>query len=246
MFGALANTAYVALDNDKWRHDDSQSDNEEPNLKKMIEDKFGRKKLKIFGDSDDESDNGDDDDEGGDGGNVGASSISIPGGDKRKQPGDNDESDSDDNQPEPGYEHYFDDRCVRQVRRIRTDQDADYVPSNTESERLGKKKAAAHRKKRSKKTIGASSAEPTVTQPEITIEPVHEADVHTQFAFTTEETEAHMTSPTTTTPLVTTTATETPPVVAPQAEPQHATSSIHQYRSTTHQQSSERRGRLFS
>ncbi|KAM0041333.1 hypothetical protein Hdeb2414_s0011g00365111 [Helianthus debilis subsp. tardiflorus] len=98
IFGALANTAYVAPTNDKWRHDDRHFDDEKPKLKKMIEDKFGQKKLRIFGDIDDESDNGDDDDEGGDGGNVGASGTSVPG-------GDNDESDSDDNPPEPGYTH---------------------------------------------------------------------------------------------------------------------------------------------
>ncbi|KAJ0716360.1 hypothetical protein HanPI659440_Chr13g0511771 [Helianthus annuus] len=40
MFGALDNTEYVAPANDKWRHDDSQSDDEEPTLKKMMEDKW--------------------------------------------------------------------------------------------------------------------------------------------------------------------------------------------------------------
>ncbi|MFS7979594.1 hypothetical protein Hanom_Chr10g00929541 [Helianthus anomalus] len=44
MFGAMKDKNYVAPANDKWRHDDSQSDNEEPMLKKMMEDKFGRKK----------------------------------------------------------------------------------------------------------------------------------------------------------------------------------------------------------
>ncbi|MFS7936532.1 hypothetical protein Hanom_Chr05g00416681 [Helianthus anomalus] len=84
MFDALGNKNYVAPANDKWRHDDSQSDDEEPKLKKMIEDKFGRKRLKIFGDTNNESDNGDDDDQGGDGGdggNVGASGACAPGGD---------------------------------------------------------------------------------------------------------------------------------------------------------------------
>ncbi|KAM0066759.1 hypothetical protein Hdeb2414_s0002g00052861 [Helianthus debilis subsp. tardiflorus] len=115
MFGALANTAYVAPENDMWRHDDSQTDNEEPTLKKMIEDKFGRKKRKVKGDndSDDESDNGDGD--GGDGGDGGASGASTPGGDKGKQLGDDDELDLDDNSPELGYEHYIDERGVRQV-----------------------------------------------------------------------------------------------------------------------------------
>ncbi|KAF5804741.1 hypothetical protein HanXRQr2_Chr05g0200681 [Helianthus annuus] len=131
MFGALGNKNYIAPPNDKWRYVDSQYDDEEPRLKKMIDDKFGLKKLKIFGDSDDESDNDGGDDEGGDGGD-GGNGASIPS-------GDNDESDSDDNPPEPGYEHYFDDRGVRQVRRIRTDQDVDYVPSDKEAERLKKK-----------------------------------------------------------------------------------------------------------
>ncbi|KAM0064117.1 hypothetical protein Hdeb2414_s0003g00098921 [Helianthus debilis subsp. tardiflorus] len=130
MFGVLGDKNYVAPENDKWRHDDSQSDDVEPRLKKMIDDKFGRKNLKIFGDYDDESDNDGGDDEGGeggDGGNVGASGASV-------RSGDNDESDSDDNPPELGYGHYLDDRGVRQVRRIRTDQDADYVPSDKEAE----------------------------------------------------------------------------------------------------------------
>ncbi|KAF5759881.1 hypothetical protein HanPI659440_Chr16g0636951 [Helianthus annuus] len=38
---ALNKTDYVAPKNDKWRHNDSQSDDEEPKLKKMMEDKFG-------------------------------------------------------------------------------------------------------------------------------------------------------------------------------------------------------------
>ncbi|KAF5804742.1 hypothetical protein HanRHA438_Chr05g0210461 [Helianthus annuus] len=111
MFGALGNKNYIAPSNDKWRHVNSQFDDDEPRLKKMIDDKFGRKKLKIFGDSYDESDNDGGDDESGDsgdGGNVGANGASIPS-------GDNDEYDSDNNPPEPGYEHYFNDRGVRQV-----------------------------------------------------------------------------------------------------------------------------------
>ncbi|KAM0064999.1 hypothetical protein Hdeb2414_s0003g00109591 [Helianthus debilis subsp. tardiflorus] len=35
MFGALANKEYVAPADDKWRHNDSLSDDEEPKLKKM-------------------------------------------------------------------------------------------------------------------------------------------------------------------------------------------------------------------
>ncbi|KAJ0801704.1 hypothetical protein HanPI659440_Chr03g0120191 [Helianthus annuus] len=112
IFGALGDKNYVAPTNDKWRHDESQSDNEEPRLKKMMEDKFGRKKLDIFGDSDSE----DGGDGGDDGGNVRASAASARG-------GDNVDSDSDDNTPESGYEHYIDERGIRQVRRICTDQD---------------------------------------------------------------------------------------------------------------------------
>ncbi|KAJ0699147.1 hypothetical protein HanRHA438_Chr10g0436171 [Helianthus annuus] len=170
MFGALGDKNYVAPANDKWRHDERQSDDEEPKLKKMMEDKFGRKKLKICGDSDDECDDDGGDDEGGesgDGGNVGASGASA-------RSGDNDESESDDNPPEPGYEHYIDERGVRQVRRIRTDQDEDYVPSDTEAERLKKKKTAVSRNKKIKKTIYTSSAEPAAVQHETVTEHVHE------------------------------------------------------------------------
>ncbi|KAJ0702927.1 hypothetical protein HanPI659440_Chr14g0545191 [Helianthus annuus] len=40
MFGALLNKEYVAPANDKWRHDDSQSDDEEPELEKMMKEKW--------------------------------------------------------------------------------------------------------------------------------------------------------------------------------------------------------------
>ncbi|MFS8034419.1 hypothetical protein Hanom_Chr17g01580941 [Helianthus anomalus] len=162
MIGALGDKNYVAPANDKWRHDESQSDDEEPKLKKMIDDKFGRKRLNIFGDSDDEGDDDGGDDEGGeggDGGNVGASGASA-------RSGDNYEFESGDNLSEPRYEHYIDDHGVRHVRRIRTDQDEDYVPSDTEAGRPKKKKSAVHRKKKMKKTIGTSSAKPTAAQHE--------------------------------------------------------------------------------
>ncbi|MFS8034424.1 hypothetical protein Hanom_Chr17g01580991 [Helianthus anomalus] len=137
MIGALGDKNYVAPANDKWRHDESQSDDEEPKLKKMIDDKFGGKRLDIFGDSDDEGDDDGGDDEGGEGGeggNVGASGASA--------------------------------RSVRNVQRIRTDQDEDYVPSDTEAERPKKKKTAVRRKKKMKKTIGTSSAKPAAAQHE--------------------------------------------------------------------------------
>ncbi|KAJ0818937.1 hypothetical protein HanLR1_Chr00c0281g0735221 [Helianthus annuus] len=125
LFGFLDNNAYVAPENDKWRHDNSESDNKEPTLNKMIEDKFRKKGESDDADSDDEDSDGG---EGGDGGNVGTGVASAPGGDDA-------ESGSDDNPPEPGYEHYIDERGIRQLHRIRTDrdQDEDYVPSDTEA-----------------------------------------------------------------------------------------------------------------
>ncbi|KAJ0608022.1 hypothetical protein HanPSC8_Chr03g0106961 [Helianthus annuus] len=177
MFGALGDKNYVAPANDKWRHDESQSDDEEPMLKKMIEDKFGRKKLDIFGDTDDEDDDGGDDEggEGGDSRNVGASGASACS-------GDNVDSNSDDNPPEPGYEHYIDKRGIRQVRRIHTDQDEDYVPFDTKAERQKKKQTAIHRKKKMKKSIGTYSSEPATAKQETVSELVHEGEVNPEFA----------------------------------------------------------------
>ncbi|XP_035842121.1 uncharacterized protein LOC118488838 [Helianthus annuus] len=43
LFGFLDKNAYVAPENDKWRHDNSESDDEEPTLNKKIQDKFGKK-----------------------------------------------------------------------------------------------------------------------------------------------------------------------------------------------------------
>ncbi|KAJ0753580.1 hypothetical protein HanPI659440_Chr09g0337391 [Helianthus annuus] len=103
LFGFLDNNTYVAPENDKWRHDNNDSDNEEPTLNKMIEDKFGKKSESDDDDSDDE---GSDSGEGGDGGNVGAGAASAPGGDDA-------ESGSDNNPPEPGYEHYIDESGIR-------------------------------------------------------------------------------------------------------------------------------------
>ncbi|KAF5811317.1 hypothetical protein HanRHA438_Chr04g0189731 [Helianthus annuus] len=226
LFGALGDKNYVAPANDKWRHDDSQSDNEEPRLKKMMEDKFGRKKLDIFGDTDSENGGDDGDDEGGedgDGGNIGASAASARGGDDA-------ESDSDENPPEPGYEHYIDEREIRQLRRIRTDQDQDedYVPSDTEAADLWKKKQTAiRRKKKMKKTVGTSSSTPASVQQETVAELVQEAEVNPQFAFTAEETTALMASLSETSqpPPTTTSATKTP-VVPPPVEPKQAGTSL--------------------
>ncbi|MFS7943457.1 hypothetical protein Hanom_Chr06g00500491 [Helianthus anomalus] len=100
----------------------------------MIEDKFGKNSES----DDDDSDDGGSD--GGEGGNVGVGVASAHGGDDA-------ESGSDENPPEPGYEHYIDECGIRQLHRIRTnqDQDEDYVPSDTEAADLRKWKHAAIR-----------------------------------------------------------------------------------------------------
>ncbi|KAJ0667674.1 hypothetical protein HanPI659440_Chr17g0680401 [Helianthus annuus] len=111
LFGALGKTDYLAPDDDKWRQNDSQSVNEELELKKKMEEKFGRK------DSDSsDSDNDGDDEAGGDGGDAGASAVGVSGagassaGAAGATSAGNDEEDteSDDNPPELGYEVYFD------------------------------------------------------------------------------------------------------------------------------------------
>ncbi|KAJ0514197.1 hypothetical protein HanHA300_Chr10g0366851 [Helianthus annuus] len=239
LFGFLGNNAYVAPENDKWRHDNSESDDEEPTLNKKIKDKFGKKSESDDDESDDEGGGAG---EGGDGGNIGASvgAASAPGGDDA-------ESGSDDNPPEPGYEHFIDERGIRQLRRICSDRDPDedYVSSDNESEKARKKRVAIQRKKKSRKTIGESQAQPSSTQPS---EPVQEAEVNPQFAFSAEEAAVMTTSPSETAqpPPTTTLATETP-VVPPPVEPQQAgTSSSLRQQSEAHQQSSTHRVRLFS
>ncbi|MFS8024920.1 hypothetical protein Hanom_Chr16g01468951 [Helianthus anomalus] len=145
MFEALDNTKYIAPTKDKWHQDDCQSDNEEPKLKNMMEDKFGRKKL------DSSESDSDGDDEGDDGGDVGATAASAPGasdagGDKGA------EYESDDNHPEPRFKFYYDDCNVRQVRRIQTkesEKDVDCVPSDTEADQLKRKETTVRRKKKS-------------------------------------------------------------------------------------------------
>ncbi|KAJ0433845.1 hypothetical protein HanPSC8_Chr17g0773741 [Helianthus annuus] len=131
MIGALDKKDYVVPENDKWRHNDSQSDDEEPELKKMMKDKFGRKKIMIFSDSAESDSDDDGDNEGGDGGDTGATAAGAHG--ASSTGGDEEDSDSEDNHPEPGYEFYLDNRGVRKVRRIRQEEDADYVPSDTEA-----------------------------------------------------------------------------------------------------------------
>ncbi|KAJ0605346.1 hypothetical protein HanHA300_Chr02g0061991 [Helianthus annuus] len=140
MFGALDNTEYFAPANDKWRHDDSQSDDEEPTLKKMMEDKFGHK-------SDSSDSDGDSDNEGGDASATSASAAGTTG--ASSAGGDAEDSESDDNRPEPGYEFYLNESGVRKTRRIRQEEDADYVPSDTEADQLKRKETVVRRKKKS-------------------------------------------------------------------------------------------------
>ncbi|KAM0008597.1 hypothetical protein Hdeb2414_s0109g00797411 [Helianthus debilis subsp. tardiflorus] len=156
---ALDKTDYVAPEDDIWRHNDSQSDNEEPKLKKIMEDKFGRKDSDSF-DSEDDGD-----DEGGDGGDAGAVGESTAGASAAGTAGassvgdDEEDTESDDNVPEPGYEFYLAERGVKKVRKIRQEDDADYLPSDTEAEHLKKKQTATRRKKKARKYIGSSSVQ---------------------------------------------------------------------------------------
>ncbi|KAJ0687171.1 hypothetical protein HanLR1_Chr11g0423111 [Helianthus annuus] len=74
LIGALGKPDYIAPADDKWRHDDSQSDNEEPELKRKMIEKFGPDPV------DSESLESDSEDDGGDTGAVGASSAGAAGG----------------------------------------------------------------------------------------------------------------------------------------------------------------------
>ncbi|MFS7894130.1 hypothetical protein Hanom_Chr00s001348g01680761 [Helianthus anomalus] len=233
MFGALENKEYVAPADDKWHHNDSESDDAEPRLKKMMANKFVQKKL------DSSESDSDGDDEGGDGDDVGATAASAPG--ASSAGGDEAESESDDNQPEPGYEFYLDDLGVRKVRRIRLEEDANYVPSDMEAERLKKKEAAARRKRKSRKYIGASSVQPTASQQEI----VHRAEMDPNLGLTAKEASVMISSPPRSTepPPMVTSATEMP-IVTPQADPARTMASTIQ--ATTSQHCSERRQRKVS
>ncbi|KAJ0781526.1 hypothetical protein HanPI659440_Chr06g0250251 [Helianthus annuus] len=174
LLGALGNTAYVAPADNKWRHEDSQSDNEEPELKRMMSEKFGPEPVVS-----DESDSDDDGDEGGNGsdaGVVGASSVGTTGGTSAggtsaggvsagdTSAGGDDEADSDSDDDlllEPGYEMYLDERGVRRYRRIRQEDDPEYVPSDPETVSARKRKAEKaskhYKKKKARKYLSTSS-----------------------------------------------------------------------------------------
>ncbi|KAF5806336.1 hypothetical protein HanRHA438_Chr05g0229111 [Helianthus annuus] len=201
----------------------------------MMKDKFKRKR-----DSSDSSDN-DGDEESGDGDDAGATAASAP---VASSAGGDEQADSEpDNQPEPGYEFFTDDRGVRRVRRIQTEEsekDTDYVPSDTEIERLKKKKTVVLRKKKARKNIGTSSS----AQQSVPKEPIQEAAMDPNLGFTADEASRMIPSPPRSTePTPTVSATPETPTVTPQAAPQRSMASV--IRATTSQPSSERQ-RLFS
>ncbi|MFS7903239.1 hypothetical protein Hanom_Chr01g00021671 [Helianthus anomalus] len=183
LFGTLGKPDYIAPADDKWRHDDSQSDDEEPVLKKKMVEKFGRT------DSCSSDSGSDGDDDGGDAGGgavgvsgAGASSAGAAGGTSAGN--DEEDTESDDNPPEPGYEYYLNERGVKKVRKIRREDDnAEYVPSDAEAERLKKKQTVVRRKKKAKKNIGSSSVQQSVPQQE----PTQEAEMDPNLGFTAAE-----------------------------------------------------------
>ncbi|MFS7964397.1 hypothetical protein Hanom_Chr08g00749891 [Helianthus anomalus] len=155
LIGALGKPDYIAPADDKLRHDDNQSYDEGPELKKKKIEKFGPRDS---GSSESDSDNDDAGDGGGVGdGVVGASSAAAAGG--TSAGGNEESSELDDNPPEPGYEVYYDEHGVKSIRKIRQEDDPKYVPSDTEAERLKKKETTIKHKKKAKKNIGSSSAQ---------------------------------------------------------------------------------------
>ncbi|KAJ0667860.1 hypothetical protein HanPI659440_Chr17g0682441 [Helianthus annuus] len=157
-----------------------------------MEEKFGRK------DSDSSDSDSDGDDEAGNGGDTGAvgasgagvSSASVAGGTSAGN--DEEDTESDDNPPEPGYEVYFDERGVKRIRRIRREDDnAEYVPSDIEVERLKKKQTVVHRKKKAKRNIGSSSVQQSIPQQE----PTKEAEMDPNLGFTAAEVADMLSSP---------------------------------------------------
>ncbi|KAJ0669348.1 hypothetical protein HanPI659440_Chr17g0700131 [Helianthus annuus] len=243
LIGALGKLDYIAPEDDKWRHNDSQSDDKEPELKKKMIEKFGPEES---GSSDSDSDN----DEAGDGGDAGAGAIGISdaGASSAGATGgtsagnDDDVSESDDNPPEPGYEVYYDDRGVKRIRKIRRDDDDDddeYVPSDIEAERLKRKETAVKHKKKARKYIGTSSS----AQQSVPQEPSQEAQMDPNLGFTAEEASTMIPSPPRSTePTPAVSSTPETPVVTPQAPTRTIASSI---RATTSQPAAERRQSRF-
>ncbi|MFS8032425.1 hypothetical protein Hanom_Chr17g01557631 [Helianthus anomalus] len=156
-------------------------------------------------------------------GAAGASSAGAAGG--TSAGGDEEDSESDDNPPEPGYEVYYDERGVKRIRRIRQEDDSEYVPSETEAEWLKKKETTIKHKKKEKKNIGSSSAQQSVPQ-----EPILEAAMDPNFGFTAEEAFTMLPSPLR--------STEPAPVPTP--------SIALTIRTTSSQPAAERRQTIFS
>ncbi|KAJ0813251.1 hypothetical protein HanPSC8_Chr17g0771301 [Helianthus annuus] len=142
---------------------------------------------------DSDSSGSDSDNEGGDGGDtgaVGASSVGTTGGtsaggtsaggvsagDTSAGGDDEAESDSDDDYLiKPGYEMYLDERGVKRFRKIRQEDDPEYVPSDSEVERLRKRKAeksAEHQKKKKARRYLSTSTRESVPQAPIQEPPV--------------------------------------------------------------------------
>ncbi|MFS8003299.1 hypothetical protein Hanom_Chr13g01212371 [Helianthus anomalus] len=237
LIGALGKPDYITPADDKWRHDDSQFDDEGPELKKRMVEKFGRTDT-CSSDSD-----SDGDDEGGDAGagavgvsGDGALSAGAAGGTSAGN--DEEDTESDDNPPEPGYEYYLDKRGVKKVRKIRRDDDDDdeYVHSDTEVKRLKKKQTVVRRKKKAKKNIGSSSVQQSVPQQE----PSQEAEMDPILGFTATEVSDMVPSPPR--------SSKPAPVVSstpetPQAPARSIASTI---RATTSQPTAEHRQTIFS
>ncbi|KAJ0475294.1 hypothetical protein HanRHA438_Chr13g0577211 [Helianthus annuus] len=243
LIGALANPDYVAPANDKWRHDDSQSDSEEPELERLRIEKFGPDPVDSDESGSDSDGSSGESDNGGDTGAVGTSSKGAAGGTSASSSSasgdDESDSSSSDHIVEPGYEMYIDIRGVRRYRKIRTEDDPAYVPEDPESERRTKRraeKAVEIQKKKSRRYLSTytrkyvpqeSSSVPQEPVQSVPQEPVQE------------------------TPTVVTSTAETPvvtsaaeiPAVTPQAAPQRTMASA--IRATTSQISAERH-RTFS
>ncbi|KAJ0429412.1 hypothetical protein HanHA300_Chr17g0656951 [Helianthus annuus] len=204
-----------------------------------MEEKFGRKH------SDSSESDGDGDDDGNDGGDAGAgpgtADASTAGTAGDTSAGDDEEdTELDDNPPEPGYEVYFDERGVKSVRRIRQENDAEYVPSDTEAERLKKKQTLARRKKKARKYIGSSSAQQSAPQQE----PTQESEMDPNLGFAVTEASATVSSPPRSSePSHVVTSTPETPTVTPQEPAPSIASAI---RATTSQPASERRQTIFS
>ncbi|MFS8026675.1 hypothetical protein Hanom_Chr16g01489511 [Helianthus anomalus] len=190
LIGAHGKPDYVAPADDKWRHDYSQSDDEGPELKRKMIEKFGPEES---GSSDSDSDN----DEGG-GGDAGAGAAGAS-----------------------------------------QEDDPEYVPSDTEAERLKKKETAIKRKKKAKKNNGSSSAQQSVPQ-----EPIQEAAMVPNLGFTAEEASTMLSShPRSTEPAHVVSSTHETPTVTPPEPTPSITSTI---RTTTSQLAAKHRQSIFS